>query len=55
VKPVTCPECQRQYVDIGSFMNHMYEEHGWLSIQSLMYWSQHWGIEEDAEEEDKDL
>ena len=48
MKPVTCNECDKSYKDIGSFINHMMAVHGWDDGDSLIYWSDNYGADEDA-------
>ena len=51
MNPVTCPKCDKSYIDIGSFIDHMAEEHRWIPPKSLMYWGDVYGVIEDAEKQ----
>jgi len=48
MNPVTCNECGKIYKDIGSFINHMIRVHGWNDSDSLIYWGDNYGADEDA-------
>jgi hypothetical protein len=48
--PVNCPECSHKFRDVGSFIHHMWTMHEWESAQSLIYWGDHWRVD-DAEKE----
>jgi len=52
MKSIPCPECNKSYIDIGSFIDHMAEEHRWVPTNSLMYWGDVYGVTEDAEKEE---
>ena len=55
MKPIECPECHKPFKDVGAFIHHMWVIHEWDSTDSLIYWGDHWGIEDAEEKEDKIL
>lgn len=48
--PVSCPECNHKFRDVGSFIHHMWVMHEWESTQSLIYWGDNYRVEDEPDE-----